>query len=194
VVTPKACSVAIVCWHHGVVTVPTEPWDPEEQLFRAVRQEFGLWELAEGTECHMHGAPVFHPAPEPALASERLLGWLDAGLIELVEDRTPGNWHEVPEKERRRLTPTWFPAVPSERARAVLAEPSHWRVTEPGRLLALRPTDHGLAVGSEEWGTSLADGGPRPPWRRPLLAIGYALRRRRAHGALQSRDKLNHSP
>jgi hypothetical protein len=147
--------------------VPTGPWDPEEQLFQAVLGEFGLWELTDGTECNMHGAPVFHPAPEPSLASERLLGWLDAGLIELVEDRTPPNWNQVREKERRRLAPTWFPAAPTERARAVLAAPSRWKLTEPDGLLSLRPTDHGLTVGSEAWGTSLADGGPRPPWWRP---------------------------
>jgi hypothetical protein len=164
------------------VTLPTEPWDPEEQLFQAVLAEFDLWSVAEGSECHVHGAPVFHPAPDLSLASERLLGWFDAGLIELVEDRTPWNWHEFRERERRRLVPTWFPVVPTERARAVLAAPSRWKLTEPDGLLALRPTEHGLAVGSKEWGTLLADGGPQPPWWRPFAAITYRLRRRRARG------------
>jgi hypothetical protein len=168
--------------HHGRVTgLPTELQDPDEQLVHAVLEEQQLWELSQGNECHAHGSPVYHPAPEPAWASARLLQWFDAGLIEVVDDCAPDPavMIEYPEEERMRLwLSDWHPVLPPERARAALTRPSCWTLEQPEGLFGLRPTDRGLKAGGPEWGVSWMDTEPRPTLRNSAQRLGAWIRRR----------------
>jgi hypothetical protein len=161
--------------------LPTELRDPDEQLVEAVMEEQQLWELSQGNECHVHASPVYHPAPESAWASARLLQWFDAGLIEIVDDCSPDPAviAEYPEKERLRLwSSEWHPVISPERARAAMTRPSHWTLEHPEGLLGLRPTDRGLAAGGSEWGVSWMNSEPRPAHRNPAQRLGSWIRRR----------------
>ena len=131
--------------------LPVSRMDLDEVLFLAIREEAPLWELPLGSECGMHGERVFHPPPDLADASSRLLGWLEAGLVELVEVTMPADWHTFSGAERRRLSATWHQSVPRTRAREVLADPARWLFEHPDGLLALCLTDEGLAADAAAW-------------------------------------------
>ena len=126
--------------------LPVHPMELDEVLLLALREGAPLWELPLGSDCGLHGEMVFHPPPDLAQASTRLLGWLDAGLIELVEDATPADSLTRSGEERYRLSAAWHPAVPAARAREVLADPTRWTSDSPDGLLALALTDRGAAA------------------------------------------------
>ena len=124
----------------------------DDVLLLALREESPLWELPLGSECGLHGEMVFHPPPDLTQASTRLRSWLDAGLIELVENARPADWQTHSGAERHRRAADWHPAVPEARAREVLADPTRWTHDSTDGLLALTFTDRGVTADADAFG------------------------------------------
>ncbi|WP_346620981.1 hypothetical protein [Blastococcus montanus] len=120
-----------------------EPSEFVEQMYLAVAEESWLWEVPMRT-----GDGRGDHAPwDSAECSRQLLGWFDAGLLEVYGDppadtprpRTAGEW--------RIWNSGHFLRRPdADTARAVLADPSRWTPTSEDGHLRLRLTEAGMAA------------------------------------------------
>lgn len=117
--------------------------DFAEQLFWAVVEESPLYEVPLGVTDIVDGRRHVHGPWVVTDCSEALLGWFDAGLLELYrrQARARGPHLDVPHDEARRL----------------LLDTTRWTLDDPGAGdVCLVPSEDGVKVDRVEWVAALA--------------------------------------